>query len=506
LEALGISIDGNEVKFAYLKKNKNVIDIIGLEKVFLRSSGVERPAEEKEEEETYDDAFGLEDSVEETATEPEAEFDQGENAIFNVLTKYAKNNLRIAVNISQSDVTFVNISENFGAKEKFLKKNIIEKLQNISKDIALENFDFITRGENEYTAFYHNNKLDMLHDVVSAKSGIKSNMKISLLDVNEVAIANLFTNMIDSDNEKSIVVYVGNEFSRIIFFEGAILNSLSQLIHEGYKSDNLLPSLYGKIIFEIETAEIEEVNNIIITGDGDIPRYTEFFKEKFTESKIMSLPFEDYFNIIDETKIVEPNSYAIPISLAWKVIEGRSKNFIDTNFLPSNIRKEQKTFTIAWHGFIIIAFIFFTIMYSIRENSKINNQIDITNTIINTLNNDITEIATRALAVDSLYTEIGKIEPQIALIYSIRPKYVLYSELLRDISLDVREINSLWLKNLSISFNRFTLQADALYRTRIHRIANTFENSRIINVETAKVMDKNIYNFNISGQIPGKKK
>jgi len=503
VEALGICVDGNELKFAHLRKRKKSIEIIGLEKVFIKKTGKEKISQ-KETEEGYEDVMGLTD-LDEGAVQEEVSPELEDNVIFNTISKYSKKNLKTGMNILQSDVSFTNIFTNFGSKEKNIKKKIREELEKISSDINDENFDFITKSRNEYIAFYHNNKLDLLNQILNVKSTIKSGIKISLIDINEIALINLFMNMIEVDEEVNILVYVGYEFSRSLFFQGEKIIDFSQLINEGYRSDGLLTNLYGKIVFVIDTLGFEEINNIFITGEGNLSQYEEFFKEKFPESVISKLPFENFFNIIDESKKTEVDSFAIPISLAWKILEGKEKSFIDTNFLPASIRKQQKVFSIAWHGFIIVILIILLAAYSYRENENINNETKIIQSEISLLNIEIDEITPVAQAVDSIANEIAKIKPNIVLVDKLKPENMLHSDLLEYLSNNVKNLNSIWVNEFLASGKTFSFSGNSLYRTRIHKLASAFEQSRINNVDSKQIMGKDIFDYYISGEIPGNK-
>lgn len=504
MEALGICVDGNELKFAHLKKEKKNFEILGLEKVFIKRAG-RAEAPKGETEEGYEDAFGLETPEEEVVQEEMVTSDVDENVMFNVVSKYSKKNLKVGMNILQSDVSFTNISADFGPKAKNLKKKIKEELDKISGDINDENFDFIKKNENEYIAFYHNNKLELMNQILNVISEIKGEMKIQLVDINEIALMNLFVNLIEVDEEVSILVYVGNDFSRILFFHGKKLIDFSRLINEGYRSSGLLANLYGKIIFELDTAEFEEINNIFIAGDGDLSKYEEYFKEKFPESNIARLPFENMLNIIDEEQKAEIDSFAIPISFAWKILAEKDENFIDTNFLPVRTRKRQKARAIGWHGFVLVILIIAACAYVYRENNRIDSEIEILKEDRILLESKIEKIQPVVLLVDSLSKEIDKIKPKIALVDSLKPTNMLYSDLLRFLSDNVKDLKSIWMIDFSGSGNTFSFAGNSLFRNRIHRLASSFEQSKINNVSSIEIMNKNIYNYNISGNIPRKK-
>ena len=503
MEALGVSIDGNELKFALLRKSKDEIEIAALEKVIIKSTDSEDLSQVVPEE-SAEDAFGLEAAHEDIVLEGESS-ETDDDVILDTLSKYSSKNLKIGVNILQSDVSYTNILADIDPKDKNFRKKMKKELEKVISDIHEENYDFIPKYGNEYIAFYHNQRLYLLNQILRAKSVLKDYMKIELIDINEIALINLFSNMAEVDSGVSILLYIGNEFCRILLFQGKEIITFSPLINEGYHSAELLTNLYAKVMFEFDREGIGELNNIYIEGDGNLPQYEEFFKEKFPDCNISKLPFENFFTIVDETKKANVDAYAIPVSLAWKILDKKERTFTDTNFLPVKIRKQQKAFTISWHGFVLVMLILASIGYYYLENRKINREMNTIISEISLLNSKIDYLIPVAEAAESISFEIADIETRMALMDSLKPKNILYSELIKYLSDNVKNTNSLWVNSFSASGDNFVLSGNSLYRSRIHKFANGLERSIIKNVGSSKIMDKEIYNFDISGKLPGKK-
>ncbi|MCP4726275.1 MAG: hypothetical protein GY863_14620 [bacterium] len=502
MEALGVCLDGNELKLAHLKKEKDIIEIISLEKIILKEIVADRKTEEAEEE-SYEDVFGLEKAEEqEMAVEDTGMSD--DELLYNTFSKYSKQNLKIGTNILQSDISFTNIPAATVLKTKELKKKIKGELSAVSSEITDENFDFVLRKNNEFIAFYHNNKLELLNRINDLKSSI-SELTISQVSINEIALMNLFRGMIEDSEEVNILVYVGNEYSRILFFQGKELVNFSVVINDGYHSDNVTNDLYAKIVLEMDTGEIEDINNVYIAGDGSITKYKEFFQGKFSDSNVTTFSFEEKFHVIDEGLIPDLDCYALPISIAWNILEGKKNDFIESNFLPKSIRKQQQAFTVAWHGYLLLSLVIFSLGFFLWKNYSINKKIDDMITEIEYLDLNITEISPIALTTDSLYNEINILIPRLALVDSLKPRFMTYSSILEYLSLNTRDLNSIWIRSFNSSGRDFFLNGSSLFRTRVHGLANTFEESVITEMTPDKIMGRNIYHFSISGKIPYRK-
>lgn len=507
MEALGISIDGNEIKFALLRKKEKQIELVNYEKIHLQEVGGKR-VEGEVHEESYDEVFGLaepEDKQEAPQEQVEESQEADTNLLFNAISKYTDTKPKIGTNILQSDVSFTNVKIPGDLKRKKLKKAVKDELLNMSSEIDDENYGYIPKNDTEYIAFYHNKKLFLLNQVLGIIKELKSNTKISLVDLNELALINLFNTMAEVEEGFSIVVYIGNEFSRILYFQGKNLVSLSPLINEGYRSDTLPNALYGKIIFEHDTLGFEEVNNIYITGDGDISKYVDFFKGKFSDSSVSGFPFDRFFNVSEEKEAGAIDNFAIPITLAWKILEGKEKNFIDTNFLPSAVAKQQKLFTITWHGLTLALLILLSMGYFLISNGDMNRKIKDMKREINNLNIKINGLTPVVAAVDSFSADIESFKSVSVLMDSLKPNNILFSDFITYFATSIDDINSIWLHDFTGTLLDFNISGDALYRTRIFRLANSFDDARIRSVNSKVIMNKNIFNFHISGKIPRRK-
>ncbi len=505
MEALGICLDGNVIKFAHLARNKDQIEIINLEKVFLKQAGNNEEAG-SENSQGYDDVLGLGSSQSEYKMEDiQPDFDS--NALYNTFAKYPQQNLKVGLNISESDVSFVTISNGFSKKnKKNIRKSIKEELTKSSKDINDSNFGYIpVYGGDKYLTFYHNDNLPLLKKILDIKSGTKNRMKISLVDINELSLIDFFKNTVSESVMTRLLIYVGNEHSRILFFRGKELTAISQLINGGFKSGSLLNTLYGKILYEQDSSGLDEINEIYITGEGNLTEYVKFFSTNFKESKVTVLPVKNQFVTPESDKTKDIDQYTIPVAIAQKILTGKNKKQRRINFLPDSVRKQQKSLRFAWHGILLFLMIFASAGYFFRENSRLTEEINNQKMEINRITTQKNEVMPVVLAVDSVAKEITWYGSRAELVNKLLPKKMLFSDLFMNMSKDIDKINSVWIKNLSATNNNFTLTGNSIYRTRIHEFAGTFDISKILTAGSEKIRNKTIFNFSLSGQIPDRK-
>jgi len=498
VEALGIYLDGNEIKLAHVRKSKTFMEILKCERVLLQRAAEEMQEEEQEEETSFDEIFSGDEDIDISSVSPEQASEGDTNILFNTLARYPQQNLSIGMNTLESEVSFIDIVADFTQlKQKEIKKKIKEELEKFSGDVIKENYDCIVKKNNECTAFYHDNQLSLLQKILQIKETTKSNVKISLVDANEVSLFNLYANLVGEGT--SILVYVGNQFSRILFMEDRQLLRISQLINEGCHSKNLHASLYAKLLFELDTLDIEEISNIYITGEGDLAELEAFLKEKIPEGVIKHLPFNKKFRAMGEIEESGLDGYAIPLAIAWKILAGKDTGFVDTNFLPADIKKQQEAFRLAWHGYLMLAVLFFATFFFVVQWHQFSARRDTAAKEIDLKENELVterEITEKIVEMDN---EIARYTGIMMLADSLSASGTMFSDALRYMSNTIRRTNSIWINDFILREKDFRISGKSLYRQRIHILSERTGTSIIESMDEENIRGKTIYKYELSG-------
>ena len=146
------------------------------------------------------------------------------------------------------------------------------------------------------------------------------------MDSNEVSLANLARNSYNfyETNEITVIVQLETEFSRIIFMKGDDLLTVSPIITEGL-SPEINEIIYSKIIYELDNLNISEINNLLLSGKASTSTAKSFFEKEFPKVRvgfIVSQPLAE--NLSTQFSREDLSDYAIPIALAWKVVDSKS--------------------------------------------------------------------------------------------------------------------------------------------------------------------------------------
>jgi hypothetical protein len=157
----------------------------------------------------------------------------------------------------------------------------------------------------------------------------------------------------------SLIVYIGKEYSKLIFLEGQKLKHIGSTLDIGTKNLHTYDVYFSKILLEMENGGVPKLDNIIICGEDRSENLILSFFGTFPEANVTELKFESF----DTSHLSEEDSqnlalFAMPISVGIEYYDELAKQHVGANFLPKYVQENQKTFQFAWHGYLLVALLF----------------------------------------------------------------------------------------------------------------------------------------------------
>jgi hypothetical protein len=95
------------------------------------------------------------------------------------------------------------------------------------------------------------------------------------------------------ENSISGVVQFGEEFCRVIFLRGDQLWIVSPIITEGVQSKKFLNTVFSKILFQLDTGEVPNLDRLIICNNSLGDTAIEFFEERFQDVDVSEFNFQE---------------------------------------------------------------------------------------------------------------------------------------------------------------------------------------------------------------------
>jgi hypothetical protein len=190
------------------------------------------------------------------------------------------------------------------------------------------------------------------------------------------------------------------------------------------------------------------------------------------------------------------------VSLAWKILEGSGAGLAETNFLPADLRHRWWSTALAWHGWALLGGCAASLLLSATAAAVLHSRAAEAHAELQQVEQRIAAVTPAAQAVDELGRRIAAVSEQSALVDSLLPTRVPAADLIRALAEASREVNSMWITNLSLADDDFAVQGASLYGNRIHRFAESQPDTRIHNVALTTILGKTLYQYDISGSVP----
>jgi hypothetical protein len=301
--AVALFVDGLELKFVQLSTKGGTVTIRDFKTVALISKFEEKTAAVTEgaiEEASFGDLA----SSEAMGTAPEAAI--GEEAggapasnstvLLGLLSDLPSSKYSFSFALSEPAVTYQEFESNFGLKGTKLKKKIIEDISATrSTAPPLDSLEMIPTATGGVLAIIREDGLhlyDMLMELRSFLGGRLPNVK--LIDSADTALMGLVRASYElGEEEISVIVYVGHDFSRLIFMQGANYLHFAPIISEGYGSANVENTIYSRILLEQDNIALPRIDRIILAGESHKINMLEALAPQFPHSTVEYLKAPD---------------------------------------------------------------------------------------------------------------------------------------------------------------------------------------------------------------------
>lgn len=504
--AVALFVDGLELKYVQLSAKGNKVTLRDFKTVPLAQKFEEKAAAPLGEEAgAMDMAAGGDAFASPPPMAPEGTTGtEATNAsvLLSVLGDLPPAKITVSYALSEPAVTYQEFDSDFGLKGSKLTKKLIGELSTLRATPPLPDaFATIPTAKGGLLAVIREDGLhlvDLLNEIKPFTKGRIPNL--SVIDSLDLALMGLVRgNYQIQDEEITVIVYVGNEFSRLIFMQGKNYLHFAPVISEGYQSPNLENTIYSRILLEQDNIGLTRIDRILLTGECHKLNLRESLAPQFSSALVDYLQTPSLDLSLYEGNVGEAISeYAVPIATAWKALNPKQEGLYDVNLLPVAIIEGQKAFKLAWHGWVfaglVLASIVFFYTSIVARNAEIRRAREL-------LARKQTELQDYRMLQDrrtQLQSDIARYSKAQQLYDDIVPGADRWSRILHYLGNSIDDLNSLWIYRITRAANppgALVLNGRAVYRARIPRLASIFEKATLRSVRTATIRDKVVYEF-----------
>ncbi len=302
-------------------------------------------------------------------------------------------------------------------------------------------------------------------------------------------------------DDHSLIVYIGKEYSKLIFLQGRKLKHIGGTLDIGTLNLHTYDVYFSKILLEMENGGISSLDNIIVCGEDDSENLILSFYGTFPEANVSRLEFDDIDLAEYPAEQKETiSSFSVPIAIANDYFDELNEEHKGINLLPKYVKEDQKFFQFAWHGYAMLPLLFaaaFFITMQVLSNNQDEKALDVEiskNTILQQQN---LEILNRIAEVEG---KINSFDQTQTILDSANTGTGIWTRLVKDISDFAQGRQTLWFTKLVKEENsKVIIEGYALNKYVLTDFAYALKGNALLkNILFESLREKNAYKFTVT--------
>jgi len=298
-------------------------------------------------------------------------------------------------------------------------------------------------------------------------------------------------------DDHSLIVYIGKEYSKLIFLHGRKLQHIGTTLDIGTLNLHTYDVYFSKILLEMENGGINSLDNIIVCGEDDSENLILSFYGTFPEANVSRLEFDDIdISSLGQREKDSISSFSIPLAIAIDYFDDTEKKHDGINLLPKYVKEDQKIFQFGWHGYALIPLLFaatfyFTLQFlsNTKEISSLNDKVA-EQTLLQRQNQ---ETLSKISAMEAKISGFGQTQ---AILDSAAVGTKVWTKVLAHISNFFEGKRDIWLTNLNSNNTSLVLSGYALSRQVLTDFAYSVNSTELKSINYEPMRKQNVYKFN----------
>lgn len=471
-------------------------------------------------ESTESEAFDVESLSEETGMEVDDDFDmtrepveaesatENEKLLAEYLTQFNGKKIRVGLHIPFGKTTFQYLKNTDpGSMKRSEREDFFhQKLEPIQGEGDVNPDDYAWKMVNETDCLlaYSPHEMDFINLVELAETYHDGKILIQERLPDESIWAGLArVNYELEEDEITGLVAMGRSTSRVVFMKGDEILNVLPIITEGENSDDILNTVFSKILFEIDKGELPKINRLLLVKSARTSeRAKAYFQQQFEDVEVDYLKLDqDRVSYADEIlnspEYLQP--YLTAIGAAWAASGVDSKSFSDFSVVPEYIREKLRVLKLEWHGILILVLIALTPLFLNTLYQQRSTELENLEREIGLLDNQIEDLRPTATMTQDLLSDITDIQAETERILNLSAYSQKWSQTIELLNEGVFDISTVWLSTLNTADadSNLVFSGQSLTREEIPEFAYLFSNGHILNVTEAEIRGETVYNFSV---------
>ncbi|MFQ5629964.1 MAG: SPOR domain-containing protein [bacterium] len=508
--AIGLAVSGREIRLARLGSHKGQVSVLGLDTVYLDTS-LEYQTEEKKiidnsPNAESKDVFGLKDDWDGKAPDSGTGNKGNKNLeiLYKFLFKYVAKRTKIALNIPVSMARYQRLdSADFNQANDFPgKPHRADSTNGQSPEqhlLKLADGATISLTHDQYPPFL--NLLREVNDFLGKK------LHFGTMDATELALVNIArANEATQFGKITVIIYVEDDFTRLIFLEGKELLHVSSIINENAASPKILDIISRRLNYELDEANIPEIHSILLAGRSNRIHAKSFFKSQFENANVdfLSTDALGHLPVENEQQHQTFSEYAVALGLAWKQLQPHSSLSLPLNLIPQDLKDQQEIVKLDRIGYALLAITGLVAFFFTFQIMDIRGEVDKSEIKYSNLEAEIKHARNTVDQVLDLDDERQKLEANLSLADSLAKDHQSFLLFLKKLNASARSTGGVWINEINKTGETYSIKGASRSRQNIPKLADKLGGAVLNKVTREKSGKGRLYRFTMDGIEAGK--
>ena len=414
---------------------------------------------------------------------------------------YSHRKYKLGISVSEPEIFYAPFTTNWGLKGDDLKRKIIENLaieRPDAADLSPSDVKTIEVANRDVLAVVRGTEFPLLNliDKIRKQLGNKIT-KISFIEGAEISLVNLVKmNYRFEPDEITVIIFIGHEYSRLIFMVGNELHGISQLIGEGIDSYEISHTIFSRLLLELDNFNFRKMDNIILCGEAYESDTMSFLQEKFAQD--VDVEYLNCSQVSNSGADPVLSRFAISVGVAWRALEDDMDDIYKIDLLPKVVRERQKFFKLGLIGWTLLLMLPFLAFFFTTKTAEYSKQVKDQQNEIQSKQEELALLQEPKKELDELKTKLSGYENIFARLDSVLLGTKTWSYFLVKATRATQSIGGIWITEIrSSSADRIILTGYSLYRSRIPVFSNRLGKTVLNKVEVQEIRERTVYNFEL---------
>ena len=438
------------------------------------------------------DDIGLEDDEESTA------------GLRSLLDRFMTSKTQINITLGTPRVSYLHYDTTWSLSGKSLRERVLAEITTTKpylEALTSDEFDLVDLANGGIAVAVREGESGAIQLLNKTRKGILK--RISRIESAEVSLINLIRSTYRfKENTVSTVVYAGHDTARIIFLRGNAILKISDPMEAYLDPEMLSTAIFRGIAKEVKANELPTPVNILLTGEAYDAGILEFLRPKFPEQVRIGYLNTKLFGKKGGDPII--SQFAVPLGTGIQAqVPEPAVAYIPMDLVPNHISNLRKRFKLGAVGWMLMLLIPLSVGYLDMELHQQSATLGELEHRIAQREADVTSLEAVQEMVDKQRLRLTQYESATKILAAMEVEREPWSNFLETLTKVYRETGRIWITEVIYTQqNLVQIKGFSLSRDRIVAFVRGMENTRLIEVKSQDIREKEVFQFELEAIIP----